>query len=111
MSNGFRWLIGHKKVNNSNMLQLIRPCKFLDLEWCILCMEGGELIDLPLLLCLITLRLGNKLFNLVNNLKMYWVLPRSVCYMVTHFRDLGSSVRGKGPMVNHLVHSPLDCME
>ena len=56
-------------------------------------MGSGELINHFFLHCSLTLGFWHKLFSLV---KMDWILPMSICDMMTiSFSGLGSSIRAK----------------
>ena len=41
----FACLVAHRKVNANDLLQLRRPFKSLNPQWCILCKEDGESVD------------------------------------------------------------------
>ena len=41
----FAWLVAHRKVNTNDLLQVRRPFKSLNPQWCILCKGEGEEID------------------------------------------------------------------
>ena len=98
----------HKKVNTIDILQLRRVYKSLSSYWCILYMGSGDLINHLFLHCLLTLGLWHKIFSLA---KMDWVLPRSICDMMTiSFIGLGSFLRSKTPLANCLPYYALDCV-
>ena len=75
------------------MLQLRRPFKALNPDWCILCRRSKETIDHLFLHCLMTLGLWHKIFSQAG---MEWVQPSSICDMlVISFKCFGNSIRGK----------------
>ena len=80
---------GHARTNN--MLQLRKPFKSPSPDRCILCEGSGKSINHLFLHYPITLGLQHYLFRQV---KIDWVLPRSVC-MIISYSDLRSSFRGK----------------
>ena len=41
----FAWLVAHRKVNTNDLLQVKRPFKSLNPQWCILCKREGKAID------------------------------------------------------------------
>ena len=47
----FAWLVAHKKVNTNDMLQLRKPIKALNPNWCILCSKSEEMTDHLFLHC------------------------------------------------------------
>ena len=48
----FSWLLAHRKVNTNDLIQLRRPYRPLNPQWCILCKGEGESIDHLFLHCL-----------------------------------------------------------
>ena len=89
----FEWSVAHKKVNTNDMMQLRRPIKALNPNWCILCRKSEEMIDHLFLHCPITLGLWHIIFSQVG---MEWVKPSSICNMlVISFKCFGNSIRGK----------------
>ena len=88
----FTWLVAHRKVNTNDLLQLRRPYRFLNPQWCIICRGDGESIDHLFLHCPFTMWLWHKLFNLA---RIAWVSPRSIeDLFIIAFRGLGN-FRGK----------------
>ena len=63
----FAWLVAHRKVNTNDLLQLKRPYRFLNPQWCILCRGDGESIDHLFLHCPFTMWLWHKLFDLARS--------------------------------------------
>ena len=89
----FAWSVAHKKVNTNDMLQLRKPIKALNPNWCILCRKSSEIIDHLFLHCPITLGLWHIIFSQAG---MEWVKPSSICNMlVISFKCFGNSIRGK----------------
>ena len=52
----FAWLVAHRKVNTNDLLQVRRPFKSLNPQWCILCKGEGETIDHLFLHCPYTIQ-------------------------------------------------------
>ena len=75
------------------MLQLRRPIKALNPNWCILCRKSSEIIDHLFLHFPITLGLWHKIFSQAG---MDWVQPSSISDMlVISFKCFGNSITGK----------------
>ena len=53
----FAWLVAHRKVNTTALLQVRQPFKPLNTQWCVLCKGEGEAIDHLFLHCPYTIRL------------------------------------------------------
>ena len=51
----FAWLVAHRKVNTNDLLQLRRPYRSLNPQWCILCRGDEESIDHLFLRCPFTM--------------------------------------------------------
>ena len=89
----FFWLVAHRKVNTNDLLQLRRPYRSLNHQWCILCKGEGESIDHLFLHCPFTFGLWNKLFNLA---RIVWVSSRSIEDMfIIAFKGFGIHLEAK----------------
>ena len=89
----FAWLVTHKKANTNDMLQLRRPFKTLNPDWCILYRRNKGTIDHLFLHYPITLGLWHRIFSQAG---MEWVQPSSICNMlVISFKCFGNFIRGK----------------
>ena len=89
----FAWLVAHRKVNTNDSLQVRRPFKSLNPQWCILCKGEGEAIDHLFLHCPYLIGLWNKLCNSTG---LVWVSPRRIEDIFTiAFKGFGSCTRGK----------------
>lgn len=86
-------MVAHRKVHNNSLIQLRRPYKFFNPQWCILCKEKGESINHLFLHRPFTIGLWNNIFSLAS---LVWVPPRRLeDFLIITFRGFGNSIRGK----------------